>query len=508
MPKRPRQWTQAEKSWVVLDEEDWTSPAGSGVEDEQPKDDASSSPATTTTSAKHTTILDLVSSSKTARNWCITLEPKDNSRLTVMEVLAGPLWFLLVGSLETVDEDNSNPHYHCLFHRSTPCRKGVVANEIKQVCPQMDLTYIAPVRVQNAYVKYMYKTQPELLDDALTLMNNKWGANTKSAVAESQPTEERTLSTLEIYLQGLKKEFVERPPLDDMLRRCMKDMGLEQTSNKEKSIRLFHSLWMNQTGEDEPMKKKMMLAADLFKPDDLTIDAGMMGNSLWKVLINADYTMPVDMTPIVKPARAFYTLCTMYLIAALPRVPGNFKQLWLCGKPGVGKSILTSWLIGKDKRRKDIAGDACGVGRYSVNPDQEVIVFEEATEKQINKEENLRTLNSLADGRNTTVKVHSTVTSIKPMWLIVNSNIRLSDMTMSDQSKFANCAYAHSMQRRFIQVAINTNLQDVPMFDAELGKSKNLDIISALIGQIYSTFRNKMDKDLLEFAENVMKLFD
>jgi hypothetical protein len=493
------------KTWDFDDEN--LSINGSDADSTQKKDsaDVASSSVPGITGSVTLTMNDFISDKKTGRNWCVTIEPK-NQPLEEMKMYGCDEWQMLTGTLEGADNDGENPHHHCLFHvnNKQTMRKAKVCKSVKEVIPNADITYASPVRVQDAYVRYMFKNNPDVLPQAFQVMKKEWNSN-----APGHYLADKDVSLMDDYLESLKKEYLRRPALEDFLRRCAKDMGVEKTSTKVNVIKFFHSMWMDSEDDAdvEPKRKKMKLAEELFAVPEEEINFEQMGHSLWTFLKSAEYVMPSDLPKYNQPVCAFYTLCSMFLMANMARVKGNFKQLWICGPSGVGKSVLTDWIVGDGKRAKNVAGDAFGVGRYTVQPDQEVLIFEEATVKQINREENLRTLNSLADGRNTTIKVHGSTTEIRPLWIIVNSNIKLSDMKMSDQTAFGNEEWAHSMQRRFIQVNCKERITNPDMFATDKGKEMNLPTMKHVIDSVYKIIKAKLPTDVIEYVEKVMKLY-
>jgi hypothetical protein len=107
--------------------------------------------------------------------------------------------------------------------------------------------------------------------------------------------------------------------------------------------------------------------------------------------------------------------------------------LWVSGPKGYGKTLLIEFASGIRERRKKIAGDAVGVGRFKCNNYQEVIIVDDIKADTFKMGNYYQTLNQLLDNTGTEVKVHSSSSFLINKYVLLSSNERI--RALEDEQK-------------------------------------------------------------------------
>jgi len=385
-----------------------------------------------------------------------------------------PSGHILIGVKEAADGKTSQPHYHLLYKGKKTVRKNFVVQEALdalqcQIHKDRQITYANTARVQEAYIQYMFKNNKSLLDQAFHSLKTAGLRVTCSTASKEDATTYHQADPISEDLKSGKRQWLAGAPSPSVkpthaqwFVQMAKQKGTYWATRHQKVLNNYLDHWNEIDDDDDSAmdakKRKIqeenstkvsaiLSRLDVIYPDDKIMTA------VDKWLKSCKFKFPIDITPSGHLEMRAIVLCTMALMANVSRPAGsNIKQLWFSGPSGTGKTALTYLVAGPDDRIKLLTGDAMGVGRYRVSKDQQVLVFDEATLKQVSSDQNLRTLNSMADGYKTSVKVHSTSVTVDPIWIIINGNVNLKDFTMEDQTQRSTDAdKPHSMRRRYIE---------------------------------------------------------
>lgn len=399
---------------------------------------------------------------------------------------------ILIGAVEDADRYDQNNHSHLLVHYKNAQRKTrAVSDVLKELqSPQQDrvVPYAAPINSRPAYLNYMFKSRKDLLPAVVLKMNDLWGAKFPPGLGQEGPAE----SALGQVLIDLQTAFLDkdnnRPNWPDWWAAAVEKLGIERATSKSQVIKNFLQLWrVDSSGKrahnyelaESMMGKKLRLTVNQF--DAVT--------AIVKFLKAA--TVRVRLEPgeprLHKCTRLLHASAIMTCMAAVKRPEmSNILMLWLSGPPGVGKSTLAAFICGMDERRKDVCGDATGVGRFQVNR-EEVIIFDEATVKQITAGENLRTLNSIADGRRTEVKIHGATCVIPCCWIIITGNVSLAQLMPEQDEGWAETTNEHSMHRRYMELAFTEKLTRVEELVSDEYREHSAEILSKVTSVFLSS---------------------
>lgn len=139
--------------------------------------------------------------------------------------------------------------------------------------------------------------------------------------------------------------------------------------------------------------------------------------------------------------------------------------LWICGEKGYGKSVLTEFIAGIKSRRKKVAGDSKGVGRFKCNDFQEVVILDDIRAESYRQQDYYQTVNQLLDNTGTEVKIHSSSVSLSNKYVLINSNERIIELDAqreteankdpNDKADAVVIKGKHPLRRRVIEVRIN-----------------------------------------------------
>jgi hypothetical protein len=259
-----------------------------------------------------------------------------------------------------------------------------------------------------------------------------------------------------------QQDSTEKPTQQQWFLHLSKLQGMAWATRQSRVLKNYLDHWNDiDVSEDDPIVKKKKI-----QEDNNTRVAAILGNgntsyplksileAINRWILSCKYKIPSDIKTSSRVEERSIVISTMALMANVKRPENsNIKQLWISGASGQGKTTITDLIGGHKDRVKELAGDAFGVGRFDTTPDHQILVFDEATVKQACSDQNMRTLNRLADGKRTTIKNHGESKIIEPVWIIVNGNVNLLDFTMQDQtSKEEDKNNPHSYRRRYIEL--------------------------------------------------------
>lgn len=219
--------------------------------------------------------------------------------------------------------------------------------------------------------------------------------------------------------------------------------------------------------DDSPLVKHMRLEINYAKTARVLCD----WTDSWQVFSEQrDYP---DLIENGQDAR-MYVLMMMVLTRTSNRT-NQIKThgLWICGPKGYGKSVITDFIAGISTRRKKIAGDAKGVGRFKCNNFQDVIIMDDVVAEQYRQQDYYQTINGLLDNTGVEVKIHSSTQSLYNKYVIMNSNDRMVDLEVEppepkEEGEVKQKRQVHPLRRRVFEVRVT---EELPIeVAAEVGK--------------------------------------
>lgn len=209
---------------------------------------------------------------------------------------------------------------------------------------------------------------------------------------------------------------------------------------------------MAELPDESPLVKHMRV-----EPDYKTIAQGLCiwMDKYWSVFtMQQDYKL-FDDTDEMK----LYIIMTMVIMRTSSRT-NDIKThgLWICGPKGVGKSVLTDFISGVKTRRKKIAGDSKGVGKFKCNSFQEVIIMDDIQPEVYKSNDYYQVINQLLDNTGTEVKIHSSTQLLINKYVVINSNDNICNIDKQpekDENGDVIKYPPHPLRRRVFEVRIH-----------------------------------------------------
>lgn len=160
-----------------------------------------------------------------------------------------------------------------------------------------------------------------------------------------------------------------------------------------------------------------------------------------------------------------YAVMMCLLTRTAPRTNAiKTHGMWICGPKGMGKSLLTEFASGIFERRKKVAGDAAGVGRFKCNSFQDVIIVDDIKCDIYKQRDYYQTINQLLDNTGTEVKIHSSTALLVNKYVILNSNEEMIGLDREDtddetDGRVQVMKYTHPLRRRVLEIRIREPLK-------------------------------------------------
>lgn len=291
-------------------------------------------------------------------------------------------------------------------------------------------------------------------DDAATIQSmktsenirlvEKWFDDYKASHEDDKPTYEQ-------YKDDLFNKFG-APVL--MIDKCTKGL---YDNWKPKMKRSWLSAQLAKLPDESPLVKHMRL--------EMNYENTAKALCRWTL----DWEVYSDQNDYLLYDNSFDMKLYVVLMAVLTRTSSRDSSikthgLWICGEKGYGKSVLTEFIAGVKSRRKKVAGDSRGVGRFKCNNFQEVYILDDIRAEAYRQQDYYQTINQFLDNTGTEVKIHSGSVLLINKYVLINSNERIIELDAqkeTEENKEADKSEAvvvkgkHPLRRRVIEVRIN-----------------------------------------------------
>lgn len=164
-----------------------------------------------------------------------------------------------------------------------------------------------------------------------------------------------------------------------------------------------------------------------------------------------------------RSCQRLYAILTGLLIRTTERNSiTKMHGLWLSGAKGLGKTLLMEFFSGTKDRRKKVASDAKGVGRFKCTDYQDVIYLDDIKAEAYRTGDYYQTVNQLLDNTGTEVKVHSSTVRLINKHVMFTSNERmnsLDEVPKPDESGRDQLPVeGHPLKRRVFEIYLTNRL--------------------------------------------------
>ena len=236
-------------------------------------------------------------------------------------------------------------------------------------------------------------------------------------------------------------------------------------ANMERNLRLLYDTW-------EPSRKRTWLAdaLDALPDDDPLVKqsrreidheecARMMSKwaDSWMIFSEQrDYQMKD-----VDHQRCMRLYCVMMMLICRTSGRHNgikWHGLWIVGKAGMGKTMLSRFVAGPYTRSKKVNGDSKGVGRFNMNRMMEVLIIDDVKTVSYESMDFYAVVNQILDNAGTEVKIFGSTTEVKNKYLIITSNDRIQQLEDEQTHKEDDNSArreAHPLRRRVLEIRMS-----------------------------------------------------
>ena len=293
----------------------------------------------------------------------------------------------------------------------------------------------------------------------------------------------RNLLVVQAWFDDYKARLGDEKPTYDKFKDDLFEKFGAAVANLERSTKMMYDTW-------KPTAKRGWLAAAL---SELPNDSPLVKYARYEVNYNRAvrhllkwtktwqvYSEQNDYKKLKDTAfpacMRLYAVITILLTRTSARTNNlRVHGLWICGQKGIGKSLLSCYAAGIKTRRKKIAGDAKGVGRFKFNVFQEVCLVDDIRADLYRTQDYYQIINQLLDNTGTEAKVHSASVEITNKFVVLTSNERIATLDEEPEKEKKSedecrdttkkLAVQHPLRRRVLELYILSELEQETVED-------------------------------------------
>lgn len=322
------------------------------------------------------------------------------------------------------------------------------------------------------WVKHNFKGKEELYESVINEARHKgwnlhWMRNNEVRQETMRLTENlRMLQTW--FNEYTEREWDAKPTYEEVMNAAYLQYGAA-ISQCDKGLKLMYNNWKpavkrswlercleeDDSDEDDGANTLKKKPAREFEYDKIGYQLAEWASRWVITSAQKDYK-------IKKKQQADYILYVT-AIAVLTRTNDRIPELlvhglWICGDPGMGKSMLANLCGGPISRRKKVCADANGVGRFKCTDAQKVIILDDLRTDTYNTMNYYTIINQLLDDAgDTEQKQFAGAKVLANKYVIISSNSDIASL-VSKSNITSETTPEHSIARRVIQVHVKSIL--------------------------------------------------